>query len=218
MRIGVLGGTGTEGRGLAMRFAQAGAEVLLGSRSSERAKAFAREYATAAGGGAVRGLENSRMLAEADLVFLTLPWREAPSALESVTSFLRPGQALVDVTVPVRFRGGGAEILELEEGSNSERIARQLPSGVGLVAAFKTEPAEVLADLKEPLACDIFVASDSQQAKTSVMDSVRFLRDPRPVDAGPLSAARILERMSVLAINLNIRYRKQGARFRVAGI
>lgn len=218
MKIGVLGGTGTEGKGLALRFARAGAEILIGSRSAERAEACARQYAALAGTAAIRGLENSRMLAEADIVFLTVPWEDACAAVHSARDFLRAGQVIVDVTVPVRFRNRRAEYVDVEEGSNAERIARHVPDGVGLVAAFKTEPAELLADLDQKLDCDVFVASDSETAKGAVIEAVRSLQDPRPVDAGPLSASRTLERMTVLAINLNRRYRRKGARFRIPGI
>jgi predicted dinucleotide-binding enzyme len=106
----------------------------------------------------------------------------------------------------------------LEEGSASEHLRARLPERVPLVAAFKTEPAHLLAEMDEPLACDVFVASDSKEAKARVMDAIRFIEGLRPVDAGTLSSARALERMTVLAIGINRRYKIKSARYRIVGL
>ena len=217
-RIGFAGGTGGEGRGLALRFARAGADVVIGSRSEERARAAAEAYNRIAGVATIRGLANGAMLAACDLVFLTLPFEQAPAAVESFTPDLRSGMVLVDVTVPMRFAEGRAEYQELPEGSSAELLASRLPAGVPLVAAFKTLPAHVLAELDTPLECDVFVCGDSSEAKERVMEAARAIPSLRPLDAGPLRMARTLERMTVLAVHLNRRYRKRGARYRVQGV
>jgi NADPH-dependent F420 reductase len=116
------------------------------------------------------------------------------------------------------FYGGSAEYIEPGGESNAESIARHLPDGTFLVAAFKTIPAHVLADLDVLLDCDVFVCSDSEPASQAVMAAARLIPSLRPVDGGPLRTARTLERMAVLAVNLNRRYREKRARFRVQGI
>jgi hypothetical protein len=216
--IGFLGGTGIEGRGLALRFALAGADVVIGSRSQVRAQGAADAYNRLLGNGRMRGLVNREMLAACDLVFLTLPFDQAPEAVEALGPDLRTGTIVVDVTVPMRFVEGRAEHVDLPEGSSAEHLAARLRSGIALVGAFKTLPAHVLADLETPLECDVFVCGDSSEAKERVMETARMIPTLRPLDAGPLRMARTLERMTGLAVHLNRRYRKRGARYRVQGL
>ena len=130
----------------------------------------------------------------------------------------KSGVVLVDVTVPIRFDEGRPDYFEPPEGSNAERIAARLPRGALLVGAFKTIPAHVMADLRVPLDCDDFVCGDSIEAKEKVMAAASLIPGLRPLDAGPLRAARTLERMTVLAIALNRRYKRKGARYRVQGL
>jgi NADPH-dependent F420 reductase len=158
------------------------------------------------------------MLAGSDIVFLTVPYRDAISAIESCCDAFVPGQILVDVTVPLDLREGRAEYLEQAAGSNSELLAGRLPAWVRLVAAFKTIPAHVLAQLEQELNCDVFVSSDDKDAREQVMQAASLIPTLRPIDAGPLRTARTLERMSVLAVNLNLRHTKKGSRFRVEGL
>jgi len=216
--IGLLGGTGIEAKGLALRFAACGAAVVVGSRSGERASQAAEACNRILGKPLVRGLENGGMIATCEIVFLTVPFALAAEAVESCRRLFNSDNILVDVTVPMVFRAGHAVYHERDELSNSEIIARHLPDGVPLVAAFKTIPAAVLADLGIPLDCDVFVCSDSREAKQKVMATAALVSTLRPLDGGPLRAARTLERMSVLAAELNRRYKSKGARFRVEGI
>jgi NADPH-dependent F420 reductase len=218
MKIGLLGGTGIEGKGIALRFAAAGAEVVVGSRSEERARAASEECNAALGRAQVRGLRNLEMLAWSDLVFLTVPSQHAMEAVKAHRNDIPSGKVLVDVTVPLRFDKGRPTYLEAEEGSNSESIARLLPATVPVVGAFKTIPAHLLAELESPLECDLFVCGDDPEAKEKVMRAGSMIPTLRPVDAGPLSSARTLERMTVLAIHLNRHYKKKGARYKIVGL
>ncbi len=218
MQIGFMGGTGIEGKGLALRFAMAGVPVILGSRSAEKAQNKALEYNEIVGKAVIEGRTNEQMIQHSEIVFLTLPFTEVVPAIESIKGALRPGMILVDVTVPVRFTEGRVDYLEKEAGSNAEEIARAIPLGIDLVGAFKTIPAHVLADLTIPLACDVFVCGESSAARQKVMEVARLIPTLRPMDAGPLRAARTLERMTILAIQLNRRYKSKAARFSIVGI
>lgn len=217
MRIGFLGGTGIEGKGLALRFAQSGADVLIGSRSEERARAAAGKYNELLKYPRIRGMVNREMLGYSELVFLTVPADQALAAIDSSREDFPAGLVLVDVTVPAKFQQGRAEYPDQAE-SNSELIAGRLPEGVHLVGAFKTIPAHLLEELDVPLACDVFVCGESDMAKEKVMQAARLIPTLRTLDAGPLRMARTLERMTVLAINLNRRYKKKSARFRIEGL
>jgi NADPH-dependent F420 reductase len=218
MQLGFLGGTGIEGKGLALRFAATGASVIIGSRSAERARAVAQQYNAILGGAPIQGMTNPEMLAQSNIVFLTVPFDQAVSAVTAVRPYFPPALILVDVTVPVVLREGRAEHAALSSGSNSEAIALQLPGDVHLVAALKTLPAHVLAELGEELQCDEFICGDSHEAKEKVSAVLGLMPSLRLLDAGPLRSARILEQMTVLEIELNRRYKKKGARFKIVGI
>ena len=215
--LGFLGGTGIEGKGLALRFALAGVPVIIGSRSAERAQQKAAEYNALLGRKLITGAENRQMLAQAEMVFLTTPFAQATGALQTYQDAFRPGQVLVDVTVPVKTKSSPGPG-DLPEGSGSQHLAAHLPDGLLLVGAFKTVPSHVLAELQEPLACDVLVCGDSEEAKAQVMEVIGLIPTLRPVDAGRLSVAGTLERMTGLAIGINRRYKIKTARFRVVGL
>ncbi len=176
LTVGLIGGTGEEGRGLALRWAMAGAQVNVGSRTIERAKATADELNqlveahTQQGSGRRIGFgENRDVIRQSELALLTVPFAHAASTLETHRRDFREGSILIDITVPVSFEQGRVRYVELAEGSASEHLKARLPDNVPLVAAFKTEPAHLLAEIDEMLDCDSFVASDSREAKARVM-------------------------------------------------
>ena len=218
LKVGLIGGTGEEGRGLALRWALAGALVTIGSRAIEKAKATADELNAIIGGERIGSATNQAAIAGSEFVLLTVPFAHAASTLQSHRADFREGAILIDITVPVSFEQGRVRYVELAEGSASEHLKALLPDNIPLVAAFKTEPAHLLAEAHEPLDCDSFVASDSKEAKTRVMDAIKFIEGLRPVDAGTLYSARALERMTVLAIGINRRYKVKTARYRVVGL
>lgn len=216
--IGFLGGTGIEAKGLALRFASAGASVVLGSRSLERAAHAAETCNAILGKPLIYGAGNCEMLSAAEIIFLTVPFAQAVDVVQGSLSQHLSNHIIVDVTVPMVFRGGHAEYLEQEGVSNSEIISRHLPDGVPLVAAFKTIPAFILAQLATELSCDVIVSGDVVNAKQKVMAAASLIPSLRSLDGGPLRAARTLERMAVLAAELNRHYGKKAARYRVVGI
>jgi NADPH-dependent F420 reductase len=221
LSVGLIGGTGEEGRGLALRWAVAGARVSIGSRTLERAKTAAQELNQMLGSRAPQIVgfgENRDVIAQSDLALLTVPFAHAASTLEAHREDFREGSILVDITVPVCFEQGRVRYVELPEGSASEHLKAKLPENIPLVAAFKTEPAHLLAEIAEPLDCDSFVAGDSKEARGRVMEAIGFISGLRAVDAGTLYSARTLERMTVLAIGINRRNKIKTARYRIIGL
>jgi NADPH-dependent F420 reductase len=224
LSVGLIGGTGEEGRGLALRWAIAGARVSIGSRTLDRAKALAddlNQLLDARSGQSSQRIgygENRDVIAGSELVLLTVPFAHAASTLEAYRQDFRDGSILIDITVPVSFEQGRVRYVELPEGSASEHLKARLPESIPLVAAFKTEPAHLLAEIDESLDCDSFVASDSKEAKTRVMEAIGSIKGLRAVDAGTLYSARTLERMTVLAIGINRRNKIKTARYRVVGL
>lgn len=218
LTVGLIGGTGEEGRGLALRWARAGARVTIGSRLLERAKSAADELNALAPGTYIRFAENKTAISGADLVLLTVPFQHAAATLKNHLKDFEPGSVLVDITVPVSFEKGRASYVELPEGSASEHLKSLLPDSIDIVAAFKTIPAHLLVDPNASLDCDVFVAGDSAEVKAAVIEAIGALEGVRAVDAGRLSSARTLERMTVLAIGINRRYKVKTARYRVVGL
>ena len=225
LKVGLIGGTGEEGRGLALRWALAGAHVSIGSRTLDRAKTTSDELNNILGERDGRPApqrigygENREVIARSDVVLLTVPFMHAASTLETHRGDFRDGSILLDITVPVSFEQGRVRYVELPEGSASEHLKSLLPDNIPLIAAFKTEPAHLLAEIDEPLDCDSFVAGDSKEAKARVMEAIGFIAGLRAVDAGTLYSARTLERMTVLAIGINRRYKIKTARYRVVGL
>jgi NADPH-dependent F420 reductase len=218
LTIGIIGGTGEEGRGLALRFAKAGAQVTIGSRTRERAKEAADELNQALNKRTINHGTNEEAVKDAEFVLLTVPFDYAAATLQSLKGHLRSGAIIIDITVPVSFEQGRVRYVEPPEGSASEHLNRLLSDANPLVAAFKTEPAHMLADPNAQLDCDTFVASDSKEAKTRVMEAIWHIEGLRPVDAGMLYHARCLERMTVLLIGINRRNKIKTGRFKMLGL
>ncbi len=218
LKIGIIGGTGEEGRGLALRWAQAGAQVTIGSRTTQKAKEAADELNQAIGSEKIHHATNEDAVKEADFMLLTVPFDYAASTLDSLKEHFRTDAILIDITVPVSFEQGRVRYVELAEGSASEHLKARVPENLPVVAAFKTEPAHLLVDAMARLDCDTLVASDNKEAKARVIEAIKHIEGLRPVDAGALSSARCLERMTVLLIGINRRNKIKTGRFRLLGL
>jgi 8-hydroxy-5-deazaflavin:NADPH oxidoreductase len=218
LQLAVVGGTGAEGRGLALRFAIAGAAVTLGSRDPERAREAAAHLRERHPPAQIEGASHEEAIALNDTVILAIPFVHAGPWVEAHGRALGAGALLVDVTVPVVFEGGRPRFVAPAEGSAAEHLRVRLPDHVALACAFKTLPARLLQHVDVALDCDEFVCGDSPESRERVAALVGRLPGLRPVDAGPLEAARTLERMTLLAISLNKRYKSHEARFRVLGV
>jgi hypothetical protein len=204
-RIAILGGTGPEGLGLALRFAQAGEAVTIGSRDPQRARQTAERVAAAVAGASVSSGTNDTVVADADPVVLAFPFAAAAAVLPPLAATLA-GRIVIDVINPLRLRRGVFELLPVAEGSAAQLIQRLLPGG-RVVAAFKTIAAEHLQQLDTPLAGDVLLCADDAGAKEAVASLAGRLPNLRPLDAGPLSSSHMVEGITALLLNLNRRYR-----------
>ena len=224
--IGLISGTGPQGRGLAVRFALAGVEVIVGSRNDERAQGIADELngivraQGAAGENAttIRGMANAGMIAKSDFVLLTVPFEHAESTLQAHAADFREGNVFVDVTVPLEFGKGDAMVVVPAAGSGALQLRKLLPANIPFLGAFKTLPAHVLEEVHMNMRCDTFVFGDVKDAKLRFIELVRRIPTLRPIDVGGLSAAATLEGMTALLIRINRRWKSQHARFSVVGL
>ncbi len=223
MRIALVGGTGDQGFGLALRFAAAGHEVVIGSREEERAlKAAekAREILSEHGYGdaTVEGRENEEAVSDADVVFLTVPFFAVIETVKGLRDSLPEDAIVVDVTVPLETAIGGrpTRLVTPWEGSAAETVQSLLDQPV--VSAFENVSAELLQDLDREVECDVVVCSDDEDAKETVMELAEDIPGVRAIDGGPLANARIVEAITALLISLNQRYGEKSIGIRFTGL
>jgi NADPH-dependent F420 reductase len=218
--VAMVGGTGAEGFGLALRFARAGARLRIGSRDLGKARDAARRIVESAEHGQVEGRLNSDAVNEAAIVVLTVPLAAQIRILKSVRASFRPGAVLVDATVPLEAAIGGrlSRMVTLWAGSAAQQAAQHVPEGVAVTSAFHCLSADTLADLERPVDSDVLVCGDSQNAKAAVRDLVKLIPGARPVDAGPLENSRFTESLAALLISLNLRYKVSGSGVRITGL
>jgi len=205
MRIGFIGGTGPEGKGLAYRFALAGHEAVIGSRRRERAEEAAREIAGRAPAALVRGAENAAAAREAEIVIVTVPFDAQAETLPALAGAI-DGKIVVSTAVPLSFSSGTASMLQVPEGSAAEQAQALLP-GAKVVGAFQNLGAAKLWAGDEPLDQDVIVCGDDTDAKRAVMELADQVRGARAVDGGALAASRYVEGITVLLIGINRRYK-----------
>jgi hypothetical protein len=218
--IAILGGTGDQGLGLALRFAAAGRPVVIGSRSAERALEAAQKVRASVPGGAVVGLENAAAAERARIVILSVPFEHCASTLRGIRARLRAGQILVSMGVPLAtaIGDGATRLLGVWQGSCAELLAELAPEGVEVASAFQNVSAHRLQKLGSEVECDVLV-SGSREARRRVMALCALVPGLRAIDAGPLANARITEAITALLIGLNARYEvPEGIGIRFTGL
>jgi NADPH-dependent F420 reductase len=218
--VAVVGGTGAEGSGLALRFAKAGLRVLIGSRNLDRAQAAAKEIAAQAGTDEVTGHANSEAASKAAIVILTVPLSAQVETLKSIRTNFQSGAILVDATVPLEIAIGGrvSRTITLWDGSAAQQAARLAPPGVAVVSTFHLLGAEALKGLNHPIDCDALICGDNAEAKATVSRIAEKIPGVRAIDAGPLENARYLESSAALLIALNLKHKVSHSGLRITGL
>ncbi|GAA4615438.1 NADPH-dependent F420 reductase [Actinoallomurus liliacearum] len=203
LSIGILGGTGDQGKGLARRFALAGHEVIIGSRKAERAEQAAESLGD---GLRVRGAENAVVAREADLVIVAVPYDGHKALLESLREELA-GKIVVDCVNPLGFDKQGAYALPVEEGSAAQQAAAALPDST-VVAAFHHVSAVTLLDpAVEEIDLDVLVLGENREATNTVQALAGRIGGVRGVYGGRLRNAHQVEALTANLISINRRYK-----------
>jgi len=218
--IAILGGTGDQGLGLALRFAKAGRPVVIGSRKLDRAVAAAPEVRAAVPGAEVEGLENDAATKKAPIVILSVPFEHTASTVKGIKESLAGGQVVVSMGVPLAtaIGDGAVRMLGIWQGSCAELVETLVPAGVAVVSAFQNVSAHRLRELDHPVECDV-VVSGAVEPRKRVMALCELVPGLRAVDGGPLGNARIVESVTALLIGLNIRYKvAEGIGVRFTGL
>ncbi|HVK21956.1 MAG TPA: NADPH-dependent F420 reductase [Actinokineospora sp.] len=206
LKVGVLGGTGPQGRGLALRWAKAGLTVILGSRAADRAETAAAELRELAGVDGITGLDNAGCAAAADVVLVAVPWDGHRDLLESLRAELT-GKIVIDCVNPLGFDKQGPFALPVAEGSAAQQAEQVLPES-RVTAAFHHVSAVLLADLGvSEMDIDVLVLGDDREAT----DVVRALADAIPgtrgIYGGRLRNAHQVEAFTANLIAINKRYK-----------
>jgi len=216
MKLAFIGGTGPEGLGLAMRFAAAGHEVAIGSRSQERGEEGAARVREAVPGATATGGDNASVVPGAELVFLTFPYSGQQATLEALAGALE-GKLVCSVVAPLEFQPGvGAVALNVPGNSALQEAMAQLP-GSRVVSAFQNMSAEELQHLGHPIEADVLVCGRDAEAKQVVIGLANQIQGVRGIDAGGPSQSRYVEMLTSLLINLNRKHKTQTS-IRIVGL
>lgn len=215
MTIAVVGGTGKEGSGLAMRWAKSGYRVIIGSRDATKAQQKADELNTEIGSSLLRGSDNLSAVKEADLVVLSVPYDAQKGTLEGLKDALQ-GKTLVDVTVPLK--PPAVRTVYVPEGKAASLESQAfLGEGVKVIAAFQNVSAVHMQDADHRVECDVLVCGDDAQAKDDVIQLVQAA-GMRGLDAGPLANSVAVEALTPVLLYINKRYKVKGAGIVITGV
>jgi len=217
--VSIIGASGALGQGLALRWAQAGVPLVLGSREAERAGEAASAVVAAVPGAAVEGVDNVAAAAASPVVVLSVPFGAQAKTLKQIAESLQPGHLVIDASVPLAAQVGGkpTQMLGVWQGSAAQQAASLLPEGVEIVSALHTVSAATLADPDHKFDEDVLVCGDNKDQKAIASELIEAIEGLRAVDAGRLENSRITESLTALMIGINIR-NKAHAGIRITGL
>lgn len=215
--IAVIGGTGAEGSGLAVRWAAAGHNVIIGSRSAEKASSAAEELAALLpeGGGTITGAANGDAAAQAEVVVLSVPYNGQEEMIAQIHAGTQ-GKILITVVVPL-MPPKVSTVWHAPGGSAAQEAQALLGEDVRVVGAFQNVAAGHLKDLAWTPDCDVLVTGDDKDAKQQTIELARaagFFA----LDAGPLANSSVVEGFTALLVGINARNKVKGAGIRITGI
>jgi NADPH-dependent F420 reductase len=212
MKIALLGGTGDIAEGLVLRWSKAGHEIFIGSRSEEKAQTITDEYkeklASLGIEGKISGMANADAAKEAEVVIISIPPEYAASTIESIKDSFT-NQVVVTPVVPMTRHEDKAFMFEPpEHGSSALQIKAALPETARLVSAYHNLPAKELSQVEHDLDYDVVICGDDEEAKQIVTKLTEDMPTMRVLDAGPLKLSPMIEAITPLIVNLNVKHKK----------
>lgn len=213
--IGFIGGTGAEGRGLALRYAALGYEIAIGSRDYHKATRVADELSALTNCKTISGMGNHSVAKISEVVFLTVPYSSQSFLLEQIGDELA-SKIVVNTICPLEFKGGKVRGLPVEEGSAAEQSQALIPKSK-IVSAYHNISASDLLAYDRVMNGDVVVCSDHQDAKRTVMTMIDEVKDLRSIDGGSLDNSRYLENLTALLLNIN-RIHKTHTSIKIVGL
>jgi NADPH-dependent F420 reductase len=205
--IAVIGGTGPQGRGLGYRFARGGHDIVLGSRSEDRAQEAAGVLDDRlAGGGSIRGALNAKAAEVAEMVLLAVPYDGHQELVANLATELA-NKVVISCVNPLGFDGHGPYGLDLDGSSAAERTQQEVPTASVVGAFHHLSAASLLGDAEFLDHEDVLVCGDDDAAKLRVLDLAATVTGKPGIDAGALRLARQLEPLTAVLISVNKRYK-----------
>lgn len=201
--------------GLAARFAAAGHEIVIGSRSLQRARQAVEKIKARVPEARATGMVNEEAVPRGDIVFVTIPFAGHRDTLKALAAAIG-AKTVVDVVSPISFEGRKTAAIAVPEGSAAEQAQVLLPQAQ-VVAGFHHLDASQLMRLGRPMEVDVLVCSDHQGAKERVMALAEEIEGVRALDGGPLANSRHLEEFTVVLLSLNKTYKAHSS-LKIAGI
>lgn len=223
MKIGIIGGTGAQGLGIAKRLAIAGEDVIVGSRKEEKALdvvAEAMKDIEKYNPSTIVGMSNKDAAKESDVLILTVPLQAQAPTIKEIKEYIK-GKVVLDATIPLESAIGGdiSSLLHLTPGSAAERTAEILREDKAqVVVAFSNISNSLLSNIPEPIECDCLICGDDIESKKVAKEIIEKIPDLRVIDVGNLNKAHLIESITPLLIGLNIKYKSHYAGFRITGV
>jgi 8-hydroxy-5-deazaflavin:NADPH oxidoreductase len=218
--IAIVGGTGPEGMGLALRWARAGEEIVIGSRDATKARDAAAQVSSRIGNiGRVLGAQNEEAVAGSQIVVLTVPFSGQAALLKKLRPAFAPETVLIDTTVPLAASVGGlpTRTLGVWQGSAAQQAAELVPAHVRTAAAFHNIAAGLLNG-DAPVDCDVIICTDDDRARAATSELAAKIPGVRAIDGGKLENARIVEQITALILTINRRYKVHDTGLRFTGL
>ena len=213
--IAIIGGTGNEGPGLALRWAKAGYKVIIGSRQAEKAASTAHDLNQRLGQNIIQGSTNEAAVQAADICVLTVPYKVQETTLTLLHEALQ-GKILVNVSVPLQ--PPKVSLVHLPAGrSAGEEAQATLGDGVRVVTAFQNVGAGHLAEDEGEIEVDVLICGNDKEAKIEII-ALAEAAGMRGIDAGPLQNSVAVEALTPVLIGINIRHKVKATGIKITGI
>lgn len=205
MKIGLIGGTGNEGKGLAIRLGKNEFEIYIGSRNYKKAYSTTKILKEQYPKGIFKYGSNEEIARICDILILTIPFANHKEILQKLKSFLI-NKIIIDTVCPITVQKGKVKLLATEYNSVAESAQNYCPESK-IVGAFHNVSALELLSSKRKLKGDVIVCSDHNQAKEAVFKLIHSIKDLRPIDGGDLKNSKYPEQFTGMLISLNIKYK-----------
>jgi hypothetical protein len=218
-QVCIIGASGALGFGLALRLAQAGVAVVIGSRDSQRAQETVERARRLVPEGSFSGDENAIAVGKAEIVILSVQFRNQSETLTNLKGRFADGALLIDATAPLAaaVSGKATRMLGVWQGSAAQQAQEMAGEGVSVISALHTVSAASLSDLDHQLTEDVLICGDSREDKRRAAQLIERIGGLRCVDCGRLEMARITESLTALLISINVRH-KTHAGIQISGL
>ncbi len=206
--ISIIGGTGDQGFGLALRFAKAGMPVIIGSRDKSKAENAGEKIKEKIKNANVKGMKYEEAIKEGNIIFLVVPFVDQIPTLQKLQKHFKRGDILVDVCNPIQSNvlGEISHPVKPWYGSAAEQAKYFTPKHVPVVSAFKNVRATHLQNISKDLECDVFVCGDDERSKKKIISLTDKIPKLRVIDLGPLQNSRLVEELVALMLYLEIKH------------